>query len=79
MGLYMLVFLGGTPIGSPLAGWLAAAYGPRASMIAGGVISALATVVIAALLARRRGVPLRAYARPSELARITARAVPRAC
>ena len=23
MGLYMLVFLGGTPLGSPLAGWIA--------------------------------------------------------
>ncbi len=72
MGLYMLVFLGGTPLGSPLAGWLAAVYGARISMIAGGVISALAAVVIAALLARRRGVPLRSYLRPAELARLAA-------
>jgi MFS family permease len=70
MGLYMLVFLGGTPLGSPLAGWIAAAYGPRASMVAGGMISALAAVVVATLLARRRGVPLRSYLRPSELAQI---------
>ncbi|MBO0825144.1 MAG: MFS transporter, partial [Actinobacteria bacterium] len=27
MGLYMLVFLGGTPLGAPLVGWIAAAYG----------------------------------------------------
>jgi MFS family permease len=72
MGLYMLVFLGGTPIGSPLAGWIAAAYGARASMIAGGVISALAALVVAALLARRRDAPLRSYLRPAELARISA-------
>jgi MFS family permease len=72
MGLYMLVFLGGTPIGSPLAGWVAAAYGARVSMIAGGVISALAALVIAALLVRARGEPLRAYLRPAALARMAA-------
>ena len=29
MGLYMLVFLGGRPCGSPLAGWVAEMFGPR--------------------------------------------------
>ena len=29
MGLYMLVFLGGTPLGSPLVGWAAEQFGPR--------------------------------------------------
>ena len=61
MGLYMLVFLGGTPIGSPLAGWVAEAYGARMSMIAGGVISVVATVVVTFILARSRGVRLRTY------------------
>jgi MFS family permease len=65
MGLYMLVFLGGTPLGSPLAGWVAEAYGARVSIIAGGVISVLATVVVAALVSRHRGVPMRSYLRPS--------------
>ncbi|HXZ66549.1 MAG TPA: MFS transporter [Streptosporangiaceae bacterium] len=72
MGLYMLVFLGGTPLGSPLAGWLAATYGARLSVIAGGVISALAAVIVAVMVARRRGVSLRSYLRPAELARGTA-------
>jgi MFS family permease len=72
MGLYMLVFLGGTPLGSPLAGWIAEAYGARMSMISGGLISLAATVLVAFLLARRRGVQLRSYLRPAELARITA-------
>ena len=57
MGLYLLVFLGGAPIGSPLAGWAAAQFGPRASIIAGGVISLTATAAIAAMLARRRRIP----------------------
>lgn len=52
MGLYMLVFLGGAPLGSPLVGWVAQQFGARMSLIAGGVISALAAVVVAILLAR---------------------------
>ncbi len=71
MGLYMLVLLGGTPIGSPLVGWLAEVSGVRLSLIAGGVISLLATVVVAYLLARNGGVRVRRYLRPAELARLT--------
>ena len=71
MGLYMLVFLGGTPLGAPLVGWMAETYGTRMSLIAGGVISAAAAVVVAVLLARYRGVRLRGYLRPSELAHAT--------
>ena len=67
MGLYMLVFLGGAPIGSPLAGWAAEAFGPRVSLLAGGVISVLATAVIGLMLARSRGVRVREYLRPARL------------
>jgi MFS family permease len=73
MGLYMLVFLGGTPIGSPLAGWVAQAYGARMSLIAGGLIALVATVVIGAVLARSRDVTIWSYVRRGELlARLTA-------
>ncbi len=68
MGLYLLVFLGGAPIGSPLAGWVAAQFGPRASLVAGGLISLAATVAVAAMLARRSG-RLRSLLSPSALAR----------
>jgi MFS family permease len=54
MGLYMLVFLGGTPLGSPMCGWVAEHFGPRMSLIGGGLISAAAAAVAAALLARAR-------------------------
>jgi len=72
MGLYMLVFLGGTPLGSPLAGWIAEALGPRMSMITGGLISVAATAVIAVMIARREGVRTREYLRPARLARMVA-------
>jgi predicted MFS family arabinose efflux permease len=54
MALYSVVFLGTTPIGSPLVGWIAQAAGPRAAFyVAGG-----ATVVgaLAALWGLRRSV-----------------------
>ncbi len=44
MALYSVVFLGSTPIGAPLVGWLAEAAGPRAGLLAG----ALAALVAAA-------------------------------
>jgi MFS family permease len=68
MGLYMLVFLGGAPLGSPLVGWAAEVFGPRMSLIVGGVISAVATVVIGVMLARSRRVPVRECLRPGRLA-----------
>jgi MFS family permease len=67
MGLYMLVFLGGAPIGSPLVGWAAEVFGPRVSLLAGGVISGAATAVIGLTLARSRGARIREYLRPARL------------
>lgn len=55
MGLYMLVFLGGNPIGGPLTGWLAQELGGRSPFVIGGVISALAAIGCATVLARRAG------------------------
>jgi MFS family permease len=69
MGLYMLVFLGGAPIGSLLAGWVAEAFGPRMSIIGGGVISLAATIAVGLLLARRSGVQARSFLQPVRLAR----------
>jgi MFS family permease len=63
MGLYMLVFLGGAPLGSPLVGWAAQQFGPRMSLITGGLISAAAAVGIAFALARADGVTLRSRLR----------------
>jgi len=72
MGIYMLVFLGGTPLGSPLTGWVAEQFGTRFSLIAGAVISVAATIVVAVVVARVRGVPVRSYLRQPRLARTTA-------
>jgi predicted MFS family arabinose efflux permease len=54
MGLYMLVFVGGTPIGAPIVGAVTSHYGARAGMLLCGVVPAAAAVVTAAALSRRR-------------------------
>jgi len=56
MALYLLVFMGGTPIGAPLIGWIGQTAGPRWALIVGGVASLTAAVAAAAYLARREHV-----------------------
>ena len=53
MGLYMLVFVGGTPFGAPIIGAVTTAYGPRTGMVVCGVVPALTALVVAGLLAVR--------------------------
>ena len=72
MGLYLLVFLGGTPLGAPLVGWVAQQFGPRMSLLAGGAISVVAAVVVAGMLVHSRRVRLRDYLRPRALAKLMA-------
>jgi hypothetical protein len=54
MGIYMLAFIGGTPLGAPLVGALTSHFGARAGMTVCGVVPALAAVGVAAV--RRRAV-----------------------
>jgi MFS family permease len=55
MGLYMLVFAGGTPIGAPVIGALTSHLGPRVGMaVCGGVPVAAALVMLTAMILRRR-------------------------
>jgi MFS family permease len=53
MALYSIVFLGSTPIGAPLVGWLAETAGPRAGLLAGALAALLAAGVARAALLRR--------------------------
>jgi MFS family permease len=55
MALYGLVFLGSTPLGGLLAGWMADRFGPRSIMLLAGVSSLVAAGVAAVLMRHRRG------------------------
>ncbi len=55
MGIYLLIFMGGTPIGSPLIGLFAEAVGIRWAIFACGVIVLIASAIIYFLLLRNPG------------------------
>ncbi|MEY2448348.1 MAG: hypothetical protein QOH79_1824, partial [Acidimicrobiaceae bacterium] len=58
MALYSILFLGSTPIGGPLSGWLAEQYGTRWSLMMGAVAAAISGIVCLAALRRRHPVPV---------------------
>jgi MFS family permease len=53
MGVYLLVFMGGTPVGSPLVGWLSGVIGVRWTLAATGLLCVLGAVVAAYAFLRR--------------------------
>ena len=54
MALYFTLLMGGSALGAPILGWVGEAFGPRWTLIGGGVLTALGVLVSAALLERRR-------------------------
>jgi MFS family permease len=51
MALYMMVVMGGTPLGAPVVGWVGATFGARWTLIGGGAMSVLG-VLLAVLVFR---------------------------
>ncbi len=45
MALYMTIFMGGTPLGAPLVGWIGDLWGARWTLLVGAVATAIAFVV----------------------------------
>jgi MFS family permease len=58
MALFMMVFMGGTPLGSPIVGWITDTYGPRIGFVFGGLVSAAAAATIGLILVRVGGLRL---------------------
>lgn len=54
MSIYTVVFLGSTPIGGPIAGWVGQHLGARVALAGGGIIALAASAGAAAALRRRR-------------------------
>jgi len=54
MALFGVVFVGSTPLGGPLVGWIAERFGPRASLGVGAAAALLAGAVAVAVLVRAR-------------------------
>lgn len=64
LALYALVFVGGTPFGAPLIGWLGEHVGPRSTLVVGGIASLAVSVVTGYLLLRSTGRSLRTLRTP---------------
>ncbi len=50
MGIYLTIFLGGTPLGSPLIGWLAQSIGTRETIFICGLVTLSSSALIYVLL-----------------------------
>ncbi len=55
MALYMMIFMGGTPLGSPIVGWVGEAFGARWTLIGGGGMTILGTLLAVAVFSRTQG------------------------
>jgi len=53
MGLYVLVFAGGSPIGGPLIGVITTEFGARTGMAVCGLVPLLACVAVAVAMRHR--------------------------
>lgn len=55
MALYMTIVMGGTPLGSPIIGWIGEHLGARWTLVAGGVLTMAGVLVAVAVFARMSG------------------------
>ena len=63
MALYMMIFMGGTPVGAPVIGWIGEAFGARWTLILGGLLTITGIALASVLFARSKGVTLSASPR----------------
>ncbi|WP_331715616.1 MFS transporter [Tessaracoccus coleopterorum] len=64
MAVYMAIFLGGTPLGSPFIGWVGQVLGPRASVLVGSVTVGLCAIGVFAYLVLHKGMRVRVARHP---------------
>src|SRR3954465_11085819 len=67
MALYFMCFMGGTPVGAPLIGWVSEHLGAPWGLVFGGVVVVLAGAGVGLWLARGRRVRLEAHVAPPSL------------
>ena len=52
MALYMMIFMGGTPVGAPIIGWIGEEYGARWTLLGGGLMTILGVALSAIMYLR---------------------------
>ena len=78
MALYMAIFLGGTPLGAPVIGWIGDAFGARWTIAIGTIMVGLTLAVVALWFGRRENVSVtfQTRARPRLQIRLTSPVAP---
>ena len=64
MALYMMVLMGGTPIGAPVLGWVGEVLGPRWTLIGGGAFTALGVLASVAFVLHREHLRIAPHLQP---------------
>jgi MFS family permease len=64
LALYFMCFMGGTPVGAPLIGWISERFGAPWGLIGGGIVCVVVAAAAGAVLARGRRVRLELHVRP---------------
>ena len=65
MALYMTIVMGGTPLGSPVIGWIGEHFGARWTLVVGGVLT-MGGVLVAVLVFARLSGGLRTVLTPAQ-------------
>ena len=74
MALYLAIFMGGTPVGAPLLGWVAERYGARWTLVGGGALTMFGTLLATAVFARSQNLMIwRLECEPAEPVEAVAR------
>ena len=55
MALYMMVLMGGTPLGAPIVGWVGETFGARWTLVGGGAATILGTALAVLVFSRAKG------------------------
>jgi len=55
MALYMMIFMGGTPLGAPIVGWVGETFGARWTLIGGGGVTIVGTLLAVIVFSRTQG------------------------
>ncbi|MGH3424730.1 MAG: MFS transporter, partial [Nocardioidaceae bacterium] len=57
--LYMMIFLGGTPLGAPFIGWVGETFGARWTLVGGGLMALVGILACTAMFTSSQGVVVR--------------------
>ncbi|GAA3868707.1 MFS transporter [Tessaracoccus defluvii] len=67
MAVYMAIFMGGTPLGSPLIGWVGQVLGPRASVLVAALTTGICAAAVLIYYMTRKGLRMRIDRHPMRI------------